>query len=185
MELFRNVYTYLIISFGAMCILLFKFAYVKVQDGLKINIESIRESIEKLEKRRDKANAKYTEVQRELISAKQNVEKVIQEAEAEARRIVDQSADIIRRAIDQKRNEYDKEVEQVKSGLYSELHHKISDMVMKEIVKEVKEMQSDRNFQNAGIDAAIDKLEKLVMDHNTSNKKTCGQDEKIIKASKE
>jgi F0F1-type ATP synthase membrane subunit b/b' len=145
-----------------MCALLFKFVYSKMKISIEENINEIRLSIERLERRREEAIIELNEKHRAFEEAKKSSEKEIQDAEARAKQITDQAAEMINNALSCKQIENDKEIEKIKIRLYAELHHKISEMVMKEIKKKVEEMRNDRDFQNSGIDSAINRLESLM-----------------------
>jgi F0F1-type ATP synthase membrane subunit b/b' len=145
-----------------MCAVLFKFAYEKFQTGIEESIKEIRLSIEGLERRREEAILKLNETHRALEEAKNNAEKSIQEAEVQAKKITDQSAELISRAMEKKLAEYDKEIEQIKIRLYAELHHGISEMIMKEIKKKVISMKTDRDFHNVYINKAITAIDQMI-----------------------
>ncbi|MDR1034529.1 MAG: ATP synthase F0 subunit B [Holosporales bacterium] len=162
MELFQGVYTYLVISFVLMCFLLFKFTYKKVQSSLEGNVTEVRRSIEGIEKRRADTILKISEAKYALEVAKRQAEAVIQEAEDQAKKITNQSTDIISRAVEQKQREYDKELAQIKIGLYSEMHHKISEMIIKEIERKIHTVKMKGAFQNGTIDDAIEALDQLI-----------------------
>jgi F0F1-type ATP synthase membrane subunit b/b' len=138
-----------------------------MQASLEEGIDEVRSSIENIERRREEVVMELNGLRRAVEDAKQNAEMMIQEAEMKAKKITDQSAELISNALERQQIEYDKEVEQIKIRLYAELHHRISDMVIREIKKKVNEIKTDRNFQNAGIDVAIKNLERLI---NSSKK---------------
>ncbi|MDR0640249.1 MAG: hypothetical protein LBF65_00720 [Holosporales bacterium] len=161
----QDIHTYLIISFVAMCVLLFKVLYKKCQIELEKSIEDVKNSIEDLEKRKLTTERHLEHLRQELEEARQNVDKAVQEAEIEAKRITEKSAISITKAIERKQEDYQKEIEKIRTGLYSELQIRMSELIIKEIENRLKEFKTNREFQNTGINNAIKRLELL----NTKN----------------
>jgi F0F1-type ATP synthase membrane subunit b/b' len=148
-----------------MCAWLFKALYKKCRDGLEKGINDIKNSIEELEERKLTTERHLENLRREMEEVTQSIEKAVQEAEDEAKRITEQSAILISNAIEQKQDEYKREIEKIRTGLYSELQRRVSELIIKEIGHKLQDAKIDRNFQNIGIDNAITKLEILSERH--------------------
>jgi F0F1-type ATP synthase membrane subunit b/b' len=129
---------------------------------LEESINEIRESIENLEKRRSDAVQKLSESKHVFEVTSRDVEKLIRKSEERAKKISEQSTELISNAIRRKQREYDNEMDRIRGGLYSELHHKIADMIVKEIERKIIAMRLDRNLQNEVINKAINDLGELI-----------------------
>lgn len=165
MNILQDVHTYLFISFLLTGFAIFKFAYKKLDTGLNQNINDMKDLLSDLEKRKLEAETHLQHLKNELKNVNENINKTISETELEAKKITEKSNIKITELVKQKQAEYDFAVDKIKSGLFVELQKKLSEAIIKDLVKKLQTTNKNREFQNTSIENSMDMIEDLVNEH--------------------
>ena len=162
MNILHDVHIYLLISFLLTGWAIFKFAYKKFDSSLAKNINDMKDLLSNLEKRKCETELHLEKLKNELKNVNESINKTIFETELEAKKITEKTNLEITQLVKKKQGEYDLTVEKIKSGLSVELQNKLTEAVIRELVKKLQKTKETREFQNTSIENSMDMIESLV-----------------------
>ncbi|MDR1333102.1 MAG: hypothetical protein LBJ69_01730 [Holosporales bacterium] len=164
MSIFQDVHTYLVISFVATAIILWKLVSAKITMVLDNEVDGVRSKISSLEVRKKEAEGKLKQLRSDVEEEKVRVEKSITTAENEARKIIEASTAKIAAAVESKQNEYSASFKKLHVGLAAEIQNRIISLVIGRLSDRLKDARNNRELQNQYIDLSLKMLEDLADD---------------------
>lgn len=161
-SIFREVHTYLAISFIVMIVLLFKFGYKKIDNKLNEDIKNIKLNLNDLERRKAESNEEIVRLKQELQDANNSILQAVSKAEQKAKEITENSNKNIEKALKDKQADYEVIRKRIEQSFLVDLKNKLVSLILKDLEKKIKESKDSREFQNDLIENSIEHLENLV-----------------------
>jgi F0F1-type ATP synthase membrane subunit b/b' len=159
-SIFYDIHTYLIISFVATLVILFKFGYSKLNAALDKGVNDVRDLVDGLESKKVKCEEAAETLDSELESARDNASEILHKAEKDARIFLDKSSLSADLEIARKNEELAADVKNVEDGLGAKFAKRCVSAVSSEFYKKISKISKDKDFQNSCFDKSIEMITK-------------------------
>jgi F0F1-type ATP synthase membrane subunit b/b' len=161
-NIFSDIHTYLVASFLIVVLLLYKYGKGRAVSMLQAKIDSISDSVTESEKRRRNAETRLAELNKEILEAEDTLTRIVNEAHETAKKIVDASNEQIKNMLEQKEKEYVVTTEKIKSNIVAEMHEKIVNLAIEEVLKIIEAKKDNMEAHSAAIERAFEMLSEEI-----------------------
>lgn len=158
-NIFYSELTYLVLSFLLTILIIAKFVWKRLVLTLESKVNSIRSTLDSLEKQKQEAEQEIERLKEEVSSYTILAEKRLEEAQIEAKKISEKYSKIIENVVDQKQQEYKETISKIKAGLVARLQNKIIQLIEQELKNKMKETKSNREIQDINIKNSLKMIE--------------------------
>ncbi len=169
MNIFNDIHTYLVISFLAMVLLLYKFAYNQIVSFIQNKINAISNSIKQAENDKENAEAKVHLLEKTVVETQEKALDSITKAHESADKIMAQSNETVNKIITEKEQEYQNIIEKVKNSVLAEMKKKFIECVHKEILRMMDMKRNKRSMHNAAIEKSIAMFESALKEEENED----------------
>ena len=144
-EVFGSLIFWSLLSFGLLFVLLKKYAFPPILDGLEAREKKIRGDIENAEKLNKEAIAMREDLQKELKSAHEKANTIVQMATSESKKLQEKALEETQAKVKQMQSDMEREIEVSRNKLMGEIRSFTAQLTIASTEKFLKKTMDEKD----------------------------------------